>query len=220
MVCSFWRAMLPGAGARPSVTWSRTDCGESWPQRETSIRRRRCRTRSGERALDSVSTWPRPGRCSTSSTKTSISTGSAEVQLLDVNVILAAHRRDHPHHGPARTWIEALLEHREPFGAPVWVWVSFVREATTREIWNEPSTIADAFRFVRAMQLQPGWVHVDAGAGHLGELEALCRAADASGALLPDASLAATAISLGCRLASFDGDFARFPGLDWLVPEA
>jgi predicted nucleic acid-binding protein len=38
------------------------------------------------------------------------------------------------------------------------------------------------------------------------------------GPLAPDAWLAAVAISHGRRLASADGGFARFEGLDWFVP--
>ena len=46
----------------------------------------------------------------------------------------------------------------------------------------------------------------------------MCREGRASGDLIPDAYLAALAIELGAELISFDRDFARFPGLRWLVP--
>lgn len=38
------------------------------------------------------------------------------------------------------------------------------------------------------------------------------------GPLVPDAWLAAVAVSHGCRLATADRDFTRFDGLDWFVP--
>jgi predicted nucleic acid-binding protein len=38
------------------------------------------------------------------------------------------------------------------------------------------------------------------------------------GPLVPDAWLAALALSHGCRLATADRGFARFDGLDWFVP--
>jgi len=41
-----------------------------------------------------------------------------------------------------------------------------------------------------------------------------------SGTLVPDAHLAAVALTHGCRLATADRGFARFPGLDWFDPAA
>lgn len=38
------------------------------------------------------------------------------------------------------------------------------------------------------------------------------------GPLVPDAWLAALALSHGCRLATADRGFARFEDLDWFVP--
>jgi predicted nucleic acid-binding protein len=40
------------------------------------------------------------------------------------------------------------------------------------------------------------------------------------GNLVPDAHLAALAIEHGLALCSTDGDFARFPGLNWVNPLA
>lgn len=140
------------------------------------------------------------------------------MDLLDVNVLLAAHRQDHPQHERTRPWFDALVAARRPFGAPDWVWVSFVRIATHHRIFAVPSSVAEAFVFARAVCQQPGYVRADAELTHLDEVEAQCLAGDAAGDLVPDAALAATAVSLGCRLVSFDRDFARFPGLDWTTP--
>ena len=38
------------------------------------------------------------------------------------------------------------------------------------------------------------------------------------GNLIPDAHLAATAVAHGCRLATTDRGFARYPGLRWFDP--
>jgi predicted nucleic acid-binding protein len=40
------------------------------------------------------------------------------VQLLDVNIVLAAHRDDHPQHRPVRAWFDAMLAGDEPFTVP------------------------------------------------------------------------------------------------------
>jgi len=60
------------------------------------------------------------------------------VYLLDVNVVLAAHRRDHPHHGTVRPWFDRLAADDEPFTVPVVVWASFLRLATNRRILIVP----------------------------------------------------------------------------------
>lgn len=140
------------------------------------------------------------------------------MDLLDVNVLLAAHRQDHPHHDRTRPWFDAMLAARSPFGAPDWAWVSFVRLATNPRIFTVPTPVPEAFGFARAVRQQPGYVRVEPGPGHLDDVEAQCASGDATGDLVPDAALAATAVSLGCRLVSFDRDFARFPDLDWTVP--
>ena len=49
------------------------------------------------------------------------------MKLLDVNIVPAAHRADHPDHEVARAWLDQLLEHDEQFGVPWTVWWSFLR---------------------------------------------------------------------------------------------
>lgn len=140
------------------------------------------------------------------------------MKLLDVNVVLAGHRDDHPLFSVARPWLEALGESGEPFGVPGTVWVSFVRLATNRRIFTVPTSLADAFDFLRAVRAQPGHVAVAPGANHLELFERTCNAADAGGDLAADAHLAALAIEHGAELVSFDRDFARFGELRWSRP--
>jgi len=54
------------------------------------------------------------------------------VLLLDVNVVLAAHREDHAHHRSVRAWIDSMLAGRRQFTVPVLVWASFLRLARGR----------------------------------------------------------------------------------------
>lgn len=140
--------------------------------------------------------------------------------LLDVNVVLAAYREDHPHHRQVRPWFDALVEAHEPFGVPGSVWVSFVRLATHRLVFTVPSSRHEAFAFLHAVIEQPGYSPLDPGGRHLEIFEQLCGKADVTGDLAVDTSLAAMAIEYGCTLASIDRDFARFPGLSWVVPGA
>jgi len=138
--------------------------------------------------------------------------------ILDVNVVLAAHRQDHPSFATVRPWFDRMIEGGRPFGVPEGVWASFVRIATNRRIFEVPTPVADAFAFARAVRDQPSHVGVSPGARHFGLFEQLCAEGDATGDLVADAYLAAMAVELGCELVSLDRDFARFPGLRWRRP--
>lgn len=140
--------------------------------------------------------------------------------LLDTSVVLAAQRRDHPHHDQARPWLEGLVTGDESFGVPSTVWVGFLRITTSRRVFAVPTPRAEAFAFVRAVAGQPGHVAVEPGPRHLERLEMVCAEGDAVGDLVPDAALVALAIEHGAAVASFDRDFARFPGLEWIMPVA
>lgn len=138
--------------------------------------------------------------------------------LLDVNVILAAHRADHPHHGAVRPWFDALTAGQEPFWVPDAVWASFIRIATNRRIFRQPTPVADAFSFLRAVRAQPGHLALAPSVDHLTVFERLCSEDDAPGDLAADAYIAALAIDQGATLVSFDRDFARFSELRWRLP--
>lgn len=130
--------------------------------------------------------------------------------LLDVNVVLAAHRGDHPHHGTVRPWFDQLLDGDDPFTVPILVWASFLRLATNRRIFEVPSPRAEAFAFIDTTCAQPHHVLTGPGPRHLTLLRELCEEADASGDLVPDAVIAAVAAEHSCEVATLDRDFARF----------
>jgi len=113
------------------------------------------------------------------------------VLLLDVNIVLAAHRVEHPHHGLVRPWFEGLLDGDESFGVPTLVWASLLRIATHRRIFDVPSPREAVFAFLDATVAQPRHLAVAPGPRHLTILRRLCDEADV------------TVITL-------DRDFARF----------
>ncbi len=140
------------------------------------------------------------------------------MRLLDINVVLAAHRDDHPHFEAARAWLDDALAARAPFSVTDLVAGSFLRIATNRRIFSIPTPLPDAFAYLRALRNQPGHVPLGPGPLHLEILERLCNDADARGDLVADAQLAAVAIEHACELVSFDRDFARFTDLRWTRP--
>lgn len=133
--------------------------------------------------------------------------------LLDVNVVLAAHRADHPHHPSVRPWFDGLLDGDEPFTVPLVVWASFLRLTTHPRIFEIPTPCDEAFAFIDATTAQPHHLLLGPGPRHLALLRELCAEAGATADLVPDAVIAAVAAEHGCTIATLDRDFARFPSV-------
>jgi toxin-antitoxin system PIN domain toxin len=142
------------------------------------------------------------------------------VKLLDVNVLLAAHRDDHPDFELARAWLDLTLAARTPFSIVDIVAGAFLRISTNRRIFSIPTPLDDALAYLKALRAQPAHVMLAPGPRHLTLLEQLCTSAEASGDLVADAQLAAIAREHACELVSFDRDFARFSELRWSHPSS
>lgn len=130
--------------------------------------------------------------------------------LLDVNVLVASHRDDHPDHEATRAWFDRMLGAERSFAVPAFAWGSFLRITTNRRIFATPTPRADAFAFIDAVRAQPRYLPVAPGPRHLDLLAELCDEADATGDLIPDAVLAAIAAEHACTIITLDRDFARF----------
>lgn len=130
--------------------------------------------------------------------------------LLDVNVLVAVHRDDHPDHEATRAWFDRMLDAGEPFAVPAFVWGSFLRVTTNRRIFSAPTPRRDAFAFIDAVRAQRLHLSISPGPRHLDLLAELCEEADAGGDLIPDAVIAATAAEHACTIITLDRDFARF----------
>lgn len=139
------------------------------------------------------------------------------MHLLDVNVLLAAHRGDHPHHGTVRPWFDDLLAGDESFTVPSVAWASFLRLATNRRVFTEPTPRDDAFAFIDATSAQPHHLSTGPGPRHMTLLRAVCDEGDATGDLIPDAVLATLAAEHGCGVVTLDRDFARFPSVPHIL---
>lgn len=77
----------------------------------------------------------------------------------DVNVLVAASRSDHPHHGIARTWLEEALAaagQGSPFTLTPMVLASVLRLVTSSKIFVQPTPTADAIAFLDATLAMPG----------------------------------------------------------------
>lgn len=140
------------------------------------------------------------------------------MKLLDVNVVLAAHRDDHPDFDVSRPWLDEVLRAREPFAVVDLVAGAFLRIATNRRVFSVPTPAPEAFSYLCALRDQPAHVAIAPGFQHLELLQKLCEDSDATGDLIPDAQLAAIALEHACEVVSFDRDFARFAAVRWVHP--
>jgi uncharacterized protein len=132
----------------------------------------------------------------------------------DANVLVAASRADHPHHGVARAWLEDALAGAESgaaFTLMPMVLASLLRLVTSPKIFQTPTPIADAVAFVDAMLAMPG-VRLATLGPEWPKLKELCLAKELGGNALPDAWLAAAVEQGGEHLVSFDRDFRKLLG--------
>ncbi|HTG60182.1 MAG TPA: type II toxin-antitoxin system VapC family toxin [Terriglobia bacterium] len=138
--------------------------------------------------------------------------------LLDVNVLVYGYRKDAPNHGAYRRWLEQLLAADQAYGMADLVLAGFLRVVTHPRVFNPPSPLEAALRFVDEIRAQPHCVSLAPGPRHWEIFVRLCRAANVKGNLLADAYLAALAIESGSEWITTDRDFSRFPGLRWRHP--
>ena len=130
----------------------------------------------------------------------------------DVNVLVAASRSDHPHHGPALTWLDAALDDCEKGRAlaifPM-VAAGFLRLVTHPKVFVQPTPADAALAFLRAILNSPG-VEMPRLGGEWPLLERLCEHYRLTANDIPDAWISAAVMSHHDHLVSFDKGFRRF----------
>jgi hypothetical protein len=138
--------------------------------------------------------------------------------LIDVNVLVYAHRRDSLNHIPYRRWLEDCINSDQAYGMSELVLSAFLRIVTHPRIFKLPTRLEDALRFASQVRNPANCVVVTPGARHWEIFTRLCRAAGVKGNLVPDAYLAALAIESGSEWITTDRDYSRFPGVRWRHP--
>jgi predicted nucleic acid-binding protein len=110
--------------------------------------------------------------------------------LLDVNVLIGAHRLGSSRHKEYARFVESLATSAGTYSIPSIVRSGFLRIVTNRRIFPVPTPLDKALEFLD----------------------------EAKGNDIPDAYLAALALEKGTELITADRGFARFPGLRWTHP--
>lgn len=139
--------------------------------------------------------------------------------LPDVNVLIYAFRRESPHHGLCRGWLERTVAADAAFGVSPLALSALVRITTNRRIMSTPSTPEEAFAFCEALTGAPNCHVVEPGERHWSIFRRLCLETGVTGADVSDVWYAALAIEHGCEWITLDAGFSRFPALDWSRPD-
>lgn len=138
--------------------------------------------------------------------------------LPDVNVLIYAHREDSKRHADFRAWLEGVWASPASYAVSDIVLSGCLRVLTHPRVFDPPTPLDVAARFVDQVRSHDNAVVVHPGPRHWPLFQSLCLRSGARGNLVPDAYLAALAIESGSTLVTTDRDFARFEELDWRHP--
>jgi toxin-antitoxin system PIN domain toxin len=140
------------------------------------------------------------------------------MKLVDVNILVQAHREDADLHETIRPWLEGCLKEAPGIAVSDLVLSGFVRVVTHPKVFKEPTPLDQAVEFVADFRDRSSVTVVHPGTRHWDIFIQLCRDADVRGNLVPDAFHAALAMEFGLEWITLDRGFARFPGLRWRSP--
>jgi toxin-antitoxin system PIN domain toxin len=137
-----------------------------------------------------------------------------------VNVLVAAFRPDHPHHLPARAWLDDAVVQAANGRASLMlmgtVVTGFIRITTHTKIFKETDPLQDVIDFIDSLLSCPGVQFQPQGATWP-NMRQVCLAQQTTGNLITDAWSAATVMQSGETLCTFDRDFARLLPADQLL---
>jgi uncharacterized protein len=142
------------------------------------------------------------------------------VILIDANILIYSSLNIFSQHEPAREWLDTQLNGVTRVGLPWVTLVAFLRIATNPRSFRRPVSMRAACEQVSQwLACEPVWIP-EPTERHAEAFAELLTQPGMYGNLVTDAHLAALAIEHGLTLCSTDGDFARFPKLQWVNPLA
>ena len=133
--------------------------------------------------------------------------------LMDVNVLVYAHREDVVDHADYRSWLESVINANASYGFSELVLSGFLRVVTHPKIFEIPTPLEDALKFVGQVKHQENAINLAPGARHWPIFNDLIRATHATGNAIPDAYHAALAIESGSEWITTDKGFKKYKGL-------
>lgn len=133
--------------------------------------------------------------------------------LMDVNILVYAHREDTPDNARYHRWLEDVINSDASYGMSDLVLSGFLRIVTHPKIFRVPSPPDVAWSFVEEVRNRQNCQVLRPGNRHWGIFKRLCRESGVKGNLYPDAFFAALAIETGSIWITTDHDYKRFQGL-------
>ncbi len=135
------------------------------------------------------------------------------MDLLDINLWVALVDKRHVHHPLAQAYWSQNGANQFVFCLTTML--GFLRLATSPKAVVNPKTNVEAWAIYQDFMALPNIRFLAEPAGLDAHFQTLTTQAALPHRLWTDAYLAAFALASGCRLVSFDADFARFPRLDF-----
>ena len=133
--------------------------------------------------------------------------------LMDVNVLVYAHREDAANHSAYRQWLESIINGQASFGYSELVLSGFLRIVTHPKVFEIPSALLSAICFTEQIRSLPNAVCLAPGAMHWTIFKECLEQINATGNDIPDAYHAALAMEWGCEWVTADKGFKHFKGL-------
>ena len=133
--------------------------------------------------------------------------------LMDVNALVYAHREDTPEHLAYRQWLESVINGDAAYGYSELVLSGFLRVVTHPRVFEMPSSLSSAVRFVTQIREAHHAVCLAPGPMHWTIFLQCIEQIDAKGNDIPDAYHAALAMEWNCEWVTTDKGFKRFKGL-------
>jgi len=133
--------------------------------------------------------------------------------LMDVNILVYAHRQDVDFHEHYHHWLESVINSNVDYGYSSLILSGFLRIVTHPKIFEVPSSLDEAIHFVNQIQTQSNAINILPKDRHWRIFEQLIKSTQAKGNFIPDAYHAALAIESGCEWVTTDKGFKKFKGL-------
>ncbi len=133
---------------------------------------------------------------------------------VDTNILVYAHRKDHPFHPAASQTLVDVAEGTDGWSIP-WPCVhEFLAIVTHPRIFDPPSTLTESFAQLDAWFESPTLVLLAERSDHWSHLRGLLGDGQVTGGRVHDARVAALCLEHGVtELWTADRDFGRFPQL-------
>ncbi|MEE8602964.1 TA system VapC family ribonuclease toxin [Euzebya tangerina] len=139
--------------------------------------------------------------------------------LPDVNVLVYAFKAESPNHEQYADWLNAVVLGSEQLALVDTVLAGLVRVVTNGRVFDSPAPTDQALQFVHQLITAPRATWLPAGPIVWQTMQRLAEADPLIAAnKVPDAFLAALALSHGARIATEDRGFARYPKLRFFAP--